>query len=80
MLLLGALNRSPFADTAYLPKSGKYAGQAILVVSAIRESYPEYRQDDPEVAADIALGKIEWEVKKNWPNLIRAMDLHNTTN
>lgn len=79
VLLLGALNRSPFADTAYTPKSGKYAGQAIPIVAAIRESYPEYRQDDPEVVMDIARGNIEWEVKKNWPNLIRAMDLHNTT-
>lgn len=79
VLLLGALNRSSFAHTTYTPKSGKYAGQAIPVVPAIRESYPEYKQDDPEVAADIARGNIEWEVKKNWPNLIRAMDLHNTT-
>lgn len=79
VLLLGALNRSPFADTAYTPKSGTYAGQAIPIVSAIWESYPEYKQDDPEVAADIARGNIEWEVKKNWEKLMYAMNAHDTT-
>lgn len=73
VLLAGALNRSTFADKAYEPKSGAYAGQTIPIVAAIREPYPEYTQDDQEVAADIAAGKIEWEVKKNWSRLMDAM-------
>ncbi len=74
VLLGAALNRSPFADKSYTPKGGPYEGQEIPIVAAIREPYPEYRQDDPKVAADIAAGNIEWEVKKNWARLMRAMD------
>ena len=65
-----ALNRSPFADTSYTPKSGPYEGKAIPIVAAIREPYPEYQQDDPAVAADITAGNIEWNVKQNWAGLM----------
>ena len=64
VLLVGALNRSPIYDTTY---------QGLPVVAAIRQAYPEYKQDDPEVAADSVAGKLELEVKKNWARLVAAM-------
>jgi orotate phosphoribosyltransferase len=73
-LLVGVLNRSPVYDTAYTPKSGSFAGREFPVVAAMREPYPEYEQDDPAVAADIAAGKLELEVKKNWKRLCALMD------
>lgn len=74
VLLVGALNRSPIYDTIYTPKSGPFAGMSLPVIASIREAYPEYEQDDPAVAADIAAGKLEFEVKKNWARLCAAME------
>lgn len=74
VVLAGALNRSPVHDTLYTPVSGPYAGIGLPVIAAIREAYPEYRQDDPEVAADIAAGNLELEVKKNWERLRAFME------
>ncbi len=44
------------------------------VIASIREAYPEYEQDDPAVAADIAAGRLELEVKKNWSRLREFME------
>ena len=63
-LLVGALNRSPVYNTTY---------RGLPVIASIREAYPEYKQDDPVVVADIAAGKLELEVKKNWARLVAAM-------
>lgn len=65
VLLVGALNRSPIYDTTY---------KGLPVIASIREAYPEYEQDDPAVAADIAAGKLELDVKKNWARLCAYMD------
>jgi len=73
MLLVGALNRSPVYDMIYTPKSGSFAGRALPVIASIREAYPEYDQDDPAVVEDIAAGRLELEVKKNWARLCAAM-------
>jgi orotate phosphoribosyltransferase len=64
VLLVGALNRSPIYDTTY---------NGLPVVASIRAAYPEYTQDDPAVVADIADGKLELEVKKNWSHLSAVM-------
>jgi len=64
VLLVGALNRSPIYDTIY---------KGLTVIASIREAYPEYEQDDPEVMEDIAAGRLELEVKKNWARLCAAM-------
>ncbi len=72
-LLVGALNRSPFCDHAYAPKGGIYAGMSIPVVASIRQPYPEYEQDDLNVIADIGVGNVEFEVKKNWSRLVASM-------
>ncbi len=74
VLLVGALNRSPTYDTIYTPKAGPYAGSDLPVIASIREAYPEYEQGDPAVAADIAAGRLELEVKKNWARLCAYMD------
>lgn len=73
MLLVGALNRSPVYDMNYTPESGPFAGRKFPVIASIREAYPEYNQDDPAVAADVAAGNLELEVKKNWARLCAAM-------
>ncbi len=73
VLLAGALNRSPIHDTTYTPKSGPLSGHPIRLVASIREAYPEYEQDDPAVAADIAAGRLEIHVKKNWARLCAYM-------
>ena len=73
VLLVGALNRSPVHEYTYIPKSGPFAGRNLPVVASICEAYPEFEQDDPAVAADIAAGKLELEVKKNWARLCAAM-------
>ncbi|MBI2476090.1 MAG: phosphoribosyltransferase [Candidatus Taylorbacteria bacterium] len=74
--LAAALNRSPFADKSYTPKSGPFEGKELPIVAAIREPYPEYPQNDPAVAADVTEGNVEFEVKKNWPKLVAAMEVH----
>ena len=74
VLLVGALNRSPIYDKVYTPKNGLFAGKPIPVVASICTSYPEFIQDDPAVAADVAIGNVEFEVKKNWARLCAFMD------
>lgn len=71
--LAGALNRSPIYDDFYTPKKGACAGRQIPIFASIREAYPEYEQDDPEVASDIKAGNLELEVKKNWAGLRALM-------
>lgn len=71
VLLVGALNRSPVHNDFYTPKIEQV--KVLPVVAAIREAYPEYEQTDPEVAADIAAGRLELDVKKNWDKLCAAM-------
>jgi orotate phosphoribosyltransferase len=64
VLLVGALNRSPIYDNIY---------KGLPVIASIREAYPEFEQDDPLVAEDIAAGRLELEVKKNWARLCAYM-------
>ncbi len=65
VLLVGALNRSPVYGMTY---------KDFPVVASIREAYPEYEQDDPAVAEDVATGNVEFDVKKNWARLRSFMD------
>ncbi len=71
VLLVGALNRSPIHGEFYTPKN--YRVKVLPIIASIREGYPEFEQDDPAVIADIAAGKLELEVKKNWARLCAAM-------
>jgi orotate phosphoribosyltransferase len=72
VLLVGALNRSPVYRDFYAPRSD--LGLSIPLVASINEAYPEYKQDDPEVVADISAGRLELEVKKNWARLCAIME------
>jgi orotate phosphoribosyltransferase len=74
VLLVGALNRSPLYHSSYFIRTGRSIGKRVPIVASICEAYPEYEQDDPAVAADIAAGNIEWEVKKNWAKLCAIME------
>jgi hypothetical protein len=71
--LCSALNRSPNVGSVYTPKTGVFGDIPLPIVSAIRRPLPEYNQDDPEVAADIAAGNIEPKVKDNWAKLKAIM-------
>jgi len=72
-LLVCALNRSPTYEMNYTPKKGLLAGKRLPIIASIREAYPEYTQDHPAVAADMAADNIEWEAKKNWARLCAFM-------
>lgn len=74
VLLVGALNRSMIYRSSYTSKIEMFSGKDLRIVASINKSYPEYRQDDPDVAADVAAGNVEWQVKKNWARLRAAMD------
>lgn len=74
VMLGAALNRSPFSDTYYTPANGYYKNVTLPIVCAIREPFPEYEQNDPAVAQDVASGNVEFEVKKNWAKLMAVMD------
>lgn len=65
VLLVGALNRSPVYETTY---------RGLPVIASIREAFPEYEQDDPEVIDDIQAGNVEFNVKKNWAHLCALMN------
>lgn len=69
VLIVGALNRSPIYNMTY---------KGLPVIASICKAYPEYAQDDPAVIGDIAAGRIELEVKKNWARLCAIMEQHAT--
>lgn len=77
-MLLGALNRSTFVDSAfeYQPTDGPAI--SLPVICSIRERYLQYRQEDPEVAADVAAGNVEWNVKPKWRALMEDMRRNRT--
>lgn len=62
-----AMNRSP--DETFESKDFG----TLPVISLIFRPTPEYRQDDPEVADDIAEGKVVWKPKEEWERLRNAM-------
>jgi orotate phosphoribosyltransferase len=67
------LNRSLDVTDYY---HSKVAGRDIPVISLVRLSIPEYRQDDPAVAEDIKSGNVAWKPKDEWSRLMQAMSDH----
>ncbi len=77
------LNRSLAVGDVYSPgeimlTSGQrldWTGLKIPVISLVRLPIMEYKQDDPEVAEDVAAGNVIWDPKKkeDWARLMRAM-------
>lgn len=63
------LNRSPAPFYFYSPS------KEIPIVSLVFQNLPEYKQEDPYVAGDVALGNIELKPKDkaSWANLMAAM-------
>jgi orotate phosphoribosyltransferase len=49
-------------------------GRTLPVISLISKPFPQYRQDDPAVADDIAKGNVVLKPKNEWPRLMKAME------
>lgn len=67
--ILCFLNRSLEVDTEYRPREGL----VLPVIAVVRKPIPQYRQDDPEVATDIAAGNVVWKPKNEWHKIEEAM-------
>jgi adenine/guanine phosphoribosyltransferase-like PRPP-binding protein len=65
------LNRSLGFGKTYTPASSAIS---IPVISLVLMPIQEYRQDDPEVADDIANGNVVWKSKDEWLRLMAAMN------
>ena len=61
------VNRSPKGVCVY-----NYEGRDIDVLQSVLIPTPEYRQDDPYVAEDVAKGNVVWKPKDNWNDLLAA--------
>lgn len=64
------LNRSTFVENFF---ASEFSSAALPVISLLRIQIPEYRQDDPFVAADVEAGNVVWKPKDNWAWLMSAM-------
>lgn len=45
----------------------------VPVIALVHKHLPQYRQDDPAVAEDVARGNVIWKPKDHWPVLMEAM-------
>lgn len=63
-----AFNRSPDIKDELVVN-----GKTFPLVELARKVFPSYRQDDPEVARDIAAGNVVLSTKKEWGRLKAAM-------
>ncbi len=51
-----------------------HRGQTIPVIALVQKPIPQYKQDHPLVAADVATGNVVWKAKPEWPRLKQAME------
>jgi adenine/guanine phosphoribosyltransferase-like PRPP-binding protein len=60
---------------ALLNRSSKYQAdyRGIPIGALVYNPFPQYQQDDPAVAADVAAGNVVWKPKDEWPRLMAAM-------
>jgi orotate phosphoribosyltransferase len=63
-----AFNRSPDIKDELIVNQ-----TSLPLVELARKVFPSYRQDDPEVVADIAAGNVVLSTKKEWAKLKTAM-------
>lgn len=56
-----------------LNRSESTSWNGIPVVSTLHIPTKQYKQEDPEVAEDIARGNVVWKPKDEWPKLAEAM-------
>ncbi len=68
--IVSILNRSPQHQGRYLVPD---KGIDLPVISVVSEPFPEWKQDDPAVAQDIAAGNVVFKAKADWPRLMKAM-------
>jgi adenine/guanine phosphoribosyltransferase-like PRPP-binding protein len=73
------LNRSPSVDNVFSFLIDGVESGKIPVISIVRKVIAEYRQDDPAVVADIAVGNVAWKPKDEWFRLMKAMEEDHTT-
>jgi len=65
------LNRSTTIEDQF---SSPILARSIPVISLVRRVIREWKQDDPEVAEDVASGNVVWKPKDDWDRLMRAME------
>lgn len=71
-MITGLLNRSPTIGDTFIPRDHL----SIRVFPLLQKPIREYRQDDPEVAEDVAKGNVVLKPKgtpANWQRLMDAM-------
>lgn len=61
-------NRSPTVETEFV-----VSNLTVPVIALVRKQIPQYKQDDPDVAADVAKGNVVWKPKTEWARLEAAM-------
>lgn len=66
-VIICMINRSPEGLTIW-----NHEGRSIPIVQAVLIPTPEYRQDDPYVAADVEAGNVVWKPKNNWDDLLQV--------
>lgn len=57
-----------------IEKNFSFDGQDVPVLSLVRKKIMEYKQEDPEVAADVTANNVSWKPKDNWATLMKAMN------
>lgn len=67
------VNRSPFVHMAYEYERTPQNTDLIPIFTILDKPIPEYGQDDPAVAEDVARGNVVWKPKEEWPRLMEAM-------
>lgn len=71
--IICAINRSyPFRDTFRVTPERN----PVFIFGVINRSTPQYKQDNPIVAADIEAGNIVWKPKYAWDQMKTAMDTY----
>ena len=43
------------------------------IIALVRQEIKEYRQDHPEVSADVKVGNVVWKPKDKWAQLLESM-------
>ncbi len=66
--LVCIFNRSP-----HIKHEFRHGGLTLPVISLVWKRMPEYKQEDPAVADDIAAGNVIWKPKDEWEKLTVAM-------
>lgn len=68
--IVSMLNRSTKYENEYV---SAFLNQPIPIISLARKIIPQFQQDDPEVAADIAAGNVVFKPKDEWDRLATAV-------